>query len=146
MVFVNYNWQHAIVILPLLPILIVFKLYCWKKFDAQFDYCISDTDNVDPESPPVTVHQDTGRHKLRNRFGHPALTHQLIAPMVHTKAEHLLPTVYHGRIDGDEEQGYSSNYAQNMGGGIGKVEFVAEQDLNYEHFRVLPTQLTFSNT
>jgi calcium permeable stress-gated cation channel len=82
------------------------------------------------------VHRDTGRDKLRNRFGHPAWTQQLITPMVHAKANHLLPTVYHGRMGTDEEQGYSSNYGQNTGGGIGKVEFVSEQDLDYEHYRV----------
>ena len=136
MVFVNYNWQHAIVILPLFLILIGFKLYCWKKFDPQIDYYIPDTDNVDSESPPVTVHQDAGRDKLRHRFGHPAWTRHLLTPLVHEKAKYLLPTVYHGRMRGDEEQGYSSNYAQNMGGGIGKVEVVAEQDLDYENFRV----------
>lgn len=56
--------------------------------------------------------------------------------MVHAKAKHLLPTVYHGRLGADEEQGFSSSYAQNVGGGIGKVEVVAEQDLDYANFRV----------
>ena len=84
----------------------------------------------------MTVHEDTGRDKLRNRFGHPAWTQKLITPMVHAKANHLLPTIYRGRMGGgDEEQAYS-NYGQNMGGGIGKVEVVAEHDLNYDHFRV----------
>lgn len=145
MVFVNYNWQHAVVILPLFPILIGFKLYCWKKFDLQFDYYIPDVDNIDPESPPVTVHQDAGRDKLRSRFGHPAWTTSLFTPMVHAKAEHLLPTVYHGRMRDDEEQGYSSNYAQNTGDGVGKFEVIAEQDLDYQYFRVLPTQFIFVN-
>ena len=132
-IFVNYDWQHAIVIIPTLPILIGFKIYCWKYFDPVLDYYIPDAENTDPGSPPVTVHQDVGRDKLRNRYGHPAWTTKLITPMVHAKAKHLLPTVYHGRM-GDEEQGYSSNYGQ--GGGIGKVEVVQEQDLDYEHFRV----------
>ena len=57
--------------------------------------------------------------------------------MVHAKANHLLPTIYHGRMGGDEEHAYSSNYGQNWAGGIGKVEVVAEQDLDYENFRVL---------
>jgi calcium permeable stress-gated cation channel len=136
---VNYDWQHAIVILPTLPILIGFKFYCWKYLDPVLDYYIPDAENLDAGSPPVTVHQDVGRDKLRNRFGHPAWTQKLIAPMVHAKAKHLLPAVYHGRMDGDEEQGYNSNYGQ--GGGIGKVEVVQEQDLDYEHFRVsLPTK------
>lgn len=136
-VFVNYNWQHAIVILPLLPIIIAFKIYCWKKLDPILDYYIPDAQNADPESLPVTVHQDAGRDKLRNRFGHPAWTQELMTPMVHAKAEHLLSTVYHGRMGGgDEEHAYSSNYNQNLSGGIGKVEVVAEQDLDYENFRV----------
>lgn len=136
-VFVNYNWQHAIAILPLLPIIIAFKIYCWRKLDPIFDYYIPDTESGDTESPPVTVHHDAGRDKLR-RFGHPAWTQQLITPMVHANAKHLLPTIYHGRIGGDEEHAYSSNYSQNLGEGIGKVEVVAEQDLDYENFRVSP--------
>jgi calcium permeable stress-gated cation channel len=135
-VFVNYNWQHAIVILPLLPILIAFKLYCWKFLDPRFDYYIPDKQTHDPEAPPVTVHRDANRDKLRNRFGHPAWAQKLIAPMVHAKANHLLPTVYHGRMNLDNPS-YLSRYGQNVGG-IGKVEVVAEGDLDYENFRVPP--------
>jgi len=62
--------------------------------------------------------------------------------MVHAKAKHLLSTVYHGRLGADEAQGYSSSYAQNVGGGIGKVEVVAEQDLDDENFRVITPMLT----
>ena len=121
--------------------LIGFKFYCWKFLDPVLDYYIPDAENADPASPPVTVHQDVGRHKLRNRFGHPAWTQQLIKPIVHAKAKHLLPTVCHGRINGDEEQGYGSQ----MGGGIGKVEVVQEQDLDYNHFRVKPFHETMGN-
>lgn len=140
-VFVNYDWQHAIVILPLVPLLLVFKLYCWKFLDPKFDYYIPDAQAPDPEDPPVTVHRDTQRDKLRNRFGHPAWTQQLITPMVHAKANHLLSTVYHGRMGSNEEddQGYPSQYGQ--GTGIGKVEVVAEQDLDYENFRVSSSHL-----
>jgi hypothetical protein len=35
----------------------------------------------------------------------------------------------------DEDTGYSANYGQ-TGTGIGKVEVVSENDLDYEHFRV----------
>jgi hypothetical protein len=131
-VFVNYNWQHAIIILPNVLILIAFKLYCWKKLDPQFDFYIPET--ADPENPPVTVHRDTRSDKLRNRFGHPAWTQKLITPMVHAKANHLLSTVYHGRMGGEDEEGYTSQYGQ--GGGIGKVELVNEHDLDYQNFRV----------
>jgi hypothetical protein len=134
-VYVNYDWQHAIVIAPLPFVLIAFKVYTWKVLDPQFDFYIPDRQAADPEDPPTFVHRDSGRDKLRNRFGHPSWTQKLITPMVHAKAKHLLPTVYHGRMGGDEEEGYSSNYGQ-TGGGIGKVEVVAEQDLDYEHFRV----------
>jgi hypothetical protein len=98
------------------------------------DYYIPDGQNG--EDPPVINHQDTGRDKLRNRYGHPAWTQQLATVLVHEKAKDLLPTIYHGRMGGDEEHAYSSNYGQNLGGGIGKVEVVAEQDLDYENFRV----------
>lgn len=103
--------------------------------DPQLDYYIPDQNSVDPENVPITVHRDNGRDKLRNRFGHPAWTQQLITPMVHAKANFLLPTIYHGRMGNDEDTGYSANYGQ-TGTGIGKVEVVSENDLDYEHFRV----------
>jgi calcium permeable stress-gated cation channel len=130
-VYVNYNWQHAIVILPILPILIAFKLYCWKVLDPQMDYYIPTTQE-EVENFPVAVHRDN-RDKLKNRFGHPSWTQPLITPMVHAKATHLLPSIYHGRMQDD--QGYPSAYGLNTGG-LGKVEVVSEQDLDYEHFRV----------
>lgn len=129
-VYVNYDWQHAIIILPLLPILIAFKLYCWKNLDPKMDYYIPSQGDI--EHLALSAPGET-RDKLRNRFGHPAWTKQLITPMVDAKAAHLLPTVYHGRMHDD--QGYSNQYGQNTGG-IGKVEVVDEQDMDYEHFRV----------
>jgi hypothetical protein len=132
-VIVNYNWQHAVVLAPLPVLLIGFKFYCWKKFDPFFAYYIPEQQNIDVERVPITVHQDTNRDKLRNRFGHPAWTQQLITPLVHAKAQHLLPTVYHGRL-GEDNQPYSSGYGNN--GGLGKVEIVDEHDMDYEHFRV----------
>jgi hypothetical protein len=141
-VTVNYDWQHALVLAPLLPVLIAFKVYCFKRFDPLFDYYIPDEQNIDAERAPVTVHQDTNRDKLKNRFGHPAWTRQLITPMVHKKAHHLLATVYHGRMHGDENQSYSSNSRQN-GSGIGKVELVAEHDLDYENFKVSPPPTSY---
>ena len=135
-VFVNFNWQHAIVVLSSLPFLVAFKLYCWKYLDPKIDYYLPHSDNADPETPPIALQRDNGRDKLRNRYGHPAWTQQLITPMVHAKAHHLLPTVYHGRrgLQG-EYTGSPSNYGQTTAG-IGKVEVVAENDLDYEHFRV----------
>jgi len=133
-IFVNFNWQHAIVLAPIPFLLIGFKIYCWRRFDRLFDYYIPDDQNVDAEQAPVVVHKDTNREKLRSRFGHPAWTQQLITPIVHEKARHLLSTVYHGRMSGDDNQPHSTSYGQN--GGLGKVELVAEHDLNYENFRV----------
>ena len=134
MVFVNYDWEHAIIILALIPILLLFKLYCWKRLDPMFDYYIPDSQS-DPEAPLVGIHRDANPDKLRNRFGHPAWTQKLITPMVHEKANHLLPMVYQGRMNLENEP-YSSQYGQQNLGGINNVEVVAEHDLDYEHFRV----------
>jgi len=132
-IFVNFNWQHAMVLAPIPFLLIGFKIYCWKRFDHLFDYYIPDDQNVDAERAPVTIHKDTNRDKLHSRFGHPAWTQHLFTPLVHAKARHLLPTVYHRRMGDDDNQPYSTNYGQN--GGLGNVELVAEHDLDYENFR-----------
>jgi hypothetical protein len=98
-------------------------------------YHIPEQQNIDVEPVPVSVHQDTNQDQLRNRCGHSVWTQKLITPLVHAKAQHLLPTVYHGRL-GEENQPYSSGYGNN--GGLGKVEIVDEQDMDYEHFKVTP--------
>jgi calcium permeable stress-gated cation channel len=99
--------------------------------DPLLEYYIPDQ-NAASEDAPVTVHRDTGTNKLRNRFGHPSWTKPLMTPMVHAKANHLLPVVYHGRMGGRDDDG---NNGQN--GGLGKVEVIAERDLDYENFKVL---------
>jgi hypothetical protein len=46
---------------------------------------------------------DNVGHRLSKRFGHPALTQELLTPMLHASMSHLLPQVYSGKIENDQK-------------------------------------------
>ncbi|KAH0525580.1 hypothetical protein TsFJ059_007929 [Trichoderma semiorbis] len=139
---------------PLPVLLILFKIYCGKTFDDKIRYYkISAAQrNQGPES--MQKESRLRSEKLASRFGHPALYKPLITPMVHQKAQNLLPSVYSGRLtdgrDGANNadlmtvSGYSDVYALNnmQGGKPGKAadgvpgfEFVSEAHMDFEYYK-----------
>ncbi|KAG9253466.1 uncharacterized protein F5Z01DRAFT_623437 [Emericellopsis atlantica] len=135
-----------------LPILMFgFKFYCKNVFDARMHYY--STRNVAKNPEAGLQKEDRQRsERLASRFGHPALYKKLITPMVHQKAQNLLPSVYSGRLtDGREGgaddlasvSGYSDMYALNkmQGGKPGKsagmagFEFVSENQMDFEYYK-----------
>ncbi|PWN48478.1 DUF221-domain-containing protein [Violaceomyces palustris] len=113
------------------PILMVigFKIYCRNAFDKKFDWYIP----TDSEIAKSHVHSGDARHnRLQRRFGHPALHQRLFTPMVHAKVKHLLPQVYHGRI----EQGVANIdgrkvETEEVMGGL-KIAAIEEDQLEYD--------------
>jgi len=137
---------------PLPVLMLAFKFYCRNVFDDKIRYY--STRNV--RKHPETGMQKGDRQRserLASRFGHPALYKKLITPMVHQKAQNLLPSVYTGRLtDGREGgaddlmsvSGYSDMYALNnmQGGKPGKAvegvpgfEFVSESQMDFEYYK-----------
>lgn len=96
----NGRWNQVFSIIPLLIFMVVFKWYCSRTFDNDNKY-FTKTTLKDPE-----ISVDVGKTSRRNdrvasRFGHPALYKQLMTPMVHQKAQHMLSQVYRGRLNAD---------------------------------------------
>ncbi|KAI9734510.1 MAG: hypothetical protein M1834_002110 [Cirrosporium novae-zelandiae] len=94
------TWSMLFALLPL-PILILgFKWYCVKTFDAGCKY-YNKADIVEDSERTASK----GSSKIATRFGHPGLYKPLITPMVHAKAQHVLGQVYRGRLDAGENNG-----------------------------------------
>ena len=137
---------------PLPVLMLAFKIYCRNVFDDKIRYY--STRNVRKHPEAGMQKEDRQRsERLASRFGHPALYKKLITPMVHQKAQNLLPSVYTGRLtDGREGgaddlmsvSGYSDMYALNnmQGGKPGKAvdgvpgfEFVSESHMDFGYYK-----------
>ncbi|KAI0490095.1 hypothetical protein F4859DRAFT_179407 [Xylaria cf. heliscus] len=151
-VFERGDGQHiqAYSTVPLPFIMIIFKIYCSRAFDAKIHFF---------SIQAVNRHPDTGALKdplrssnLAARFGHPALYRNLITPMVHAKAQNILASIYKGRLSdgrtadsGDtlSTSGYSDAYAMNpmnsarpgKSAGLPGFEIVPESRLDFEYYK-----------
>ncbi|KAI5800937.1 hypothetical protein FPQ18DRAFT_63753 [Pyronema domesticum] len=92
-VWVRFNGSTACAVLPLIPILVIFKIYCHKKFDMDLRYYTrgSDRDSI------LSAETFNQADRLAKRYNHPALHRKLMKPMISGKLEHLLPTLYGSR-------------------------------------------------
>lgn len=138
-------------IVPLPFLMIAFKFYCSSTFDKKMRYYSTNDVARNPESG--VQKENLRSEKLASKFGHPALYKPLITPMVHSKAQNLLPSVYKGRLsDGREANsgdlmsvsGYSDMYALDpmQGGRPGKTaknlpgfEYVSESQMDFEYYK-----------
>jgi hypothetical protein len=137
---------------PLPFLMIGFKMYCSRTFDDKIRYYSTRHTSKNPEAAQAKENQ-LRSEKLASRFGNPALYKPLITPMVHQKAQNLLPSLYKGRLtDGREAggndlmsvSGYSDMYALDpmQGGKPGKsanalpgFEYVSESHLDFEYYK-----------
>ncbi|EFY91675.1 DUF221 domain protein [Metarhizium acridum CQMa 102] len=137
---------------PLPFMMIAFKIYCSKTFDDKMRYYSTRYSAQHPESGMQGDSRNRS-DKLASRFGHPALYKPLITPMVHQKAQNLLPSVYRGRLtDGRDNDGgdlatvsgYSDMYALDSmkGGKPGKTanavpgfEYVSDAQMDFQYYK-----------
>ena len=138
--------------LPLPFLMIGFKIYCSNTFDTKMRYYSLRNISKNPEAA-IPKDAQMRNERLASRFGHPSLYKKLITPMVHQKAQNLLPSVYSGRLtDGREADsgdlmsvsGYSDMYAldsmQNgkrgkKMAGVPGFEFVSESHMDFEYYK-----------
>lgn len=94
------TWTKIYSMIPLPIAMGLFKWYCTQAFDDKnkyvTKYILKDSENLAGPGPKKR-HND----RVASKFGHPALFKSLMTPMVHAKAQHVLPQVYRGRLDGD---------------------------------------------
>lgn len=138
---------------PLPFIMIAFKFYCRSVFDDKIRYYSTRNVGRHPENGLNNKEARQRSERLASRFGHPALYKRLITPMVHQKAQNVLPSVYKGRLTGGREEevddtmtvsGYSDMYALSsmQGGKPGKsanavpgFEIVSENKMDFQYFK-----------
>ncbi|KAI1736555.1 hypothetical protein F4680DRAFT_461049 [Xylaria scruposa] len=151
-VFERGDGQHiqAFTTVPLPFIMVIFKIYCARVYDAKIHYYSTQSINRQPDTGAL---KDPLRSSnLAARFGHPALYRNLITPMVHAKAQNLLASIYKGRLSdgrtadsGDtlSTSGYSDAYAMNpmnsakpgKSAGLPGFEIVPESRLDFEYYK-----------
>lgn len=122
-------WK-AFACLPPILFVLVFKIYCRRAFDRQFDWYIPDAS----ELGKMKMHTgDASHHRLARRFGQPSLHQKLFTPMVHAKVKHLLPQVYQGRLEDQGVHDVDGRKAdvEEVTGGL-KIAAVDEQDCMYD--------------
>ncbi|KAF8535565.1 hypothetical protein BDD12DRAFT_892516 [Trichophaea hybrida] len=137
-VWSRYNGSTACAVLPLLPILVGFKIYCHRTFDLDLRYY---TRGFDRDSM-ISSNNFARKDRLEMRYCHPALHRKLMKPMVHGKAEHLMPHIYGnaGPIPRDSS-GSGINLDVMQQGHVGKkipsagFEIVQEEDMDFANFK-----------
>ncbi|RGB38934.1 hypothetical protein C1646_755152 [Rhizophagus diaphanus] len=110
----NLKGAHiqSVTVAPLIFLTLMVKLYCTNKFDKSTKYYVPD---IERAGKPTTKDDivDKGKRKeehVFNVFGHPALTAELIVPMIHANAKNQLKTVYkNSRITEKTEPGKSKS-------------------------------------
>ncbi|GBB83946.1 hypothetical protein RclHR1_01060010 [Rhizophagus clarus] len=94
----NLKGAHiqSVTIIPLIFLTLIVKLYCTSRFDRSTKYYVPDTERA---GKPTTKDDivDKGKRKeqhIFNVFGHPALTAELIIPMIHANVKNQIKNVY----------------------------------------------------
>ncbi len=145
------NHIQFFAVIPLPFLMFGFKIWCANTYDNKIRFYSLLNIRKNPEAARAQADR-LRSEKLASRFGHPALYKKLITPMVHQKAQNLLPSVYSGRLtDGRDAEtadlmsvsGYSDMYALDSmkAGKAGKTagvpgfEFVSENHMDFEYFK-----------
>lgn len=143
---VKGTWNMVYCVIPLPILVLVFKIYCMKKFDADCKY-YNQADLSDAEALAVGKSARKTSERLSSKFGHPALYRPLITPMVHARAADALKRIYRGRLHASVSEGEYSDIAMNQmsAGHPGKLasptapfEVVPENQLNFSYFKDRP--------
>ncbi|GAA6054811.1 hypothetical protein JCM3770_007446 [Rhodotorula araucariae] len=109
------NWFYAIALAPPAIAVPLFKILLDRKFQDRFRWYIP----TDAELAQVHMHHaDARKNRLQKRFGHDALSEPLFTPMLHKNVQHLLPTIYNGRIGQGETKLEGQTVEQNTAGGL----------------------------
>lgn len=143
---VKGTWTMIFCVIPLPVLMLGFKFYCMKTFDADIEFYnranLSDAEALDMSKPSKRASD-----RLSSKFGHPALYKPLMTPMVHARAAEALKNIYQGRLESNEMAGEYSDIAMNpmLPSQPGKreaepapFEVVPESHLDFSYFKDRP--------
>ncbi|GAA5853364.1 hypothetical protein JCM9279_005766 [Rhodotorula babjevae] len=109
------NWYYAIALAPPAISVPLYKILLDRKYKDKFRWYIPS----DAEMAEVHMHHaDARKNRLGKRFGHDALSEPLFTPMLHKSVQHLLPTIYNGRIGQGEAKLEGQTVDQQTAGGL----------------------------
>lgn len=99
------TWAMVIALIPLVVILMVFKMYCARTFDSGMDYYTRTVLEPKEAERLGSINDPSMKALARTeyKFHHPALTRKLLTPMVSAKAKHIVSQIYSGRVSSDLE-------------------------------------------
>lgn len=118
---------------PAIAAVIAFKITLVRTFDGRFDWYIPS----EAEMAEAAIHRaDARKHRLERRFGHPSLIEPLFTPMLHKNVQHLLPTIYDGRIGQSHGIVDGKEVEQNKVGGL-TFNMLDEHNLQYDRVAYL---------
>ena len=99
--YLEMGWQNGIAMIPPIALTLIFKIILRVQFDKDFRFFIP----TNEELSRATLHgADARKNRLEKRFGDPSLHCVLFTPMLHKSIQHLLPTVYEGRVGESQEK------------------------------------------
>jgi len=135
------NWTLVFCVIPLPFLMLGFKWYCMRTFDADIDF-YNRADLSDAEALGVSKSGKKAGDGLSSKFGHPALYKKLMTPMVHARAAEALKEIYQGRLDHGDMAGEYSDIAMNpmQASQPGKAEpapfeVIPENQLDFSYFK-----------
>jgi hypothetical protein len=134
-VWCRYDGQTACALAPLVILLLLFKIYCHRTFDPEirFHPRASDRDSM------ISANHFNRRDRLDSKYGHPALHRKLMRPMVHGKAEHLMPEIFGKGSAHDNQGGIGMDSMQRGNAGkkaqMAGFEVVQEEDMEFANFK-----------
>lgn len=136
-VWSRYDGQTASSVLPNLLILIFFKLYCHRTFDADTRFYTRTSGRESILASGIVNRKD----RLDMRYSHPAIHRKLMRPMVHGNAEPLMAQIFGHQApeQGDSRGGIGLQPMEH--GVIGKkaptagFEIVQEEDMDFANFK-----------
>lgn len=94
-VWVQGGWKYAAGMAPLLPLLIAFKIVSSRRHNPRFFFFLpTEQERSQMDSTRSrTALSDTSSTALARRYRNPVLDSQLMVPMIHSKAQHILPQI-----------------------------------------------------
>lgn len=142
---VKGTWSMVFCVIPLPFLMLGFKFYCMRTFDADMEF-YNRANLSDAEALGGSKLGKKAADRLHSKFGHPALYKPLMTPMVHAKAAGVLRDIYQGRLDSGQMAGEYSDIAMDpmLSSRPGKAaepapfEVVQENQLDFSYFKDRP--------
>lgn len=117
-VWVQGGWRIAVVMAPLLPILIAFKIISNKKQASRFHYFIPTEEerNFMESRRTRSTLSDASSTALARRYKNPVIDCNLMVPMIHSKAKHLIPQIagLNSNIFGDDNSEEDAEFFRSL--------------------------------